>query len=171
MTGKSAAVQVVKEPTSLKTAIDRANALFEAISRRAYEKFAGSGYMEGHELDDWFAAEHELLHPIPINISESGEALEITAEVPGFSEKELEVSVEPRRLVISGKRETKREEKQGTTVYSEICADQIMRVVHLPTDVETENVTASLKDGVLDLNLPKLAKARSIRFGESRTAA
>ena len=76
-------------------------------------------------------------------MNESGDALAVSAEVPGFSEKELEINVEPRRLVIRGKRETKKEEKKGKTIYSETCADQIMRVVDLPADVETDKVRPS----------------------------
>jgi len=72
--------------------------------------------------------------------------------------------------VISGKRETKKEEKKGETVYSESCSNQIMRLVDLPAEVETGKVTATLKNGVLELSLPKAAKARSIRV-EPRVAA
>ncbi len=57
----------------------------------------------------------------------------------GFSEKEIEVSVEPSRLTISGKRETEtKSRKQGKTVYSEFCSDQILRVVDLPGSVDAE---------------------------------
>ena len=42
--------------------------------------------------------------------------------------KELEIRVEPRRLIIAGKRETKKEEKKGKAVYAEECSDQIFRV-------------------------------------------
>ena len=89
--------------------------------------------------------------------------MELKAEVPGFSEKELEVNLESRRLTISGKRETAKEEKKNKTVYSETCSNQILRVVDLPAEVETEKATAVLKNGVLELNLPKSTKARSIR--------
>ena len=48
-------------------------------------------------------------------------------------------------------------------ICSDVCSDQIMRVVELPVDVETDKVTAKLKNGVLNLELPKAAKAHSIR--------
>ncbi len=175
MSEKGTAVQVAKQPTSVtpiapENLFERANVMFDAISRRAYEFFEGKGRLFGRELEDWFQAEREFLHPVHIHVTESGDALEVKAEVPGFSEKELEINIEPRRLVISGKRETKKEEKRGKTVYSETCADQIMRVIDLPANVETEKVTATLKNGVLELNLPKSAKARSVRI-EPKAAA
>jgi HSP20 family protein len=86
------------------------------------------------------------------------------AEVPGFNDKELEISVEPRRVTISGKRETNKEEKKGKTFYSETGCDQILRVVDLPVAIETDKVTATLKNGVLEVAMPKAATARSIRI-------
>jgi HSP20 family molecular chaperone IbpA len=169
------AVQVAREPKAVKpfkveSLAEHVNTIFDAISRRAYEIFEGSGCTPGRELDNWFRAERELLHPVHIRLTESEDALEIQAEVPGFTEKELEVNVEPQRLVINGKRETKTEEKKGKAVYSEACSDQILRVVDLPAEVETENVLANLKNGVLELRLPKMVKARTVKV-ETKAAA
>ena len=175
MAEKSTAVQIAKEPTTprpvtFENAFDRANAIFEAISHRAYEIFEGNGYAPGHDLDHWFQAEKELLHPVHVEIKEVEDALSVKAEVPGFNEKELAINVEPRRLVISGRRETKREERKGKTVYSETCANQIMRVIELPTEVQAEKATATLKDGVVELNMPKVVKVHTIPI-ESKAAA
>jgi len=175
MAEKGAAVQLAKQPTTIaplgvENLFERANNIFDAISRRAYDIFESNGRLFGRELEDWFRAERELLHPVHVHVTESGDALEVKAEVPGFNEKELEINVEPRRLVISGKRESKKEEKKGKTVYSEACSDQIMRMIELPADVETEKVTATLKNGVLELTLPKSTKARSVRI-EPKAAA
>ena len=167
MSEKATAVQVAKQPTALKPFasdfFERANEIFKQISRRAYEIFDGNGRTFGRDLEDWLQAERELLHAVHIQLSESSEALELKAEVPGFSEKELSISVEPRRLIITGKRETKKEETKGKTIYSETCANEILRVVELPAEVEAKKVTATLKNGVLELSLPKAAKAKSIK--------
>jgi HSP20 family protein len=94
----------------------------------------------------------------------------VRAEVPGFTTNDLEVSVEPECLTITGKRETKEErEKEGKVVYSERCADEILRVIDLPAAVDPTKVTATLKDGVLDLEMPKAAPAKKIKV-EPKTA-
>jgi len=161
-------VQPAKEPTALKPFasdfFERANSILEQISRRAYEIFEGHGQAFGRDLEDWFQAERELLHPVHIQLSETGDALAVKAEVPGFNEKELSINVEPSRLVITGNRETKKEETKGQTIYSETCANEIMRVVELPTEVEVDKVTATLKNGILELTLPKTATAKSVRI-------
>jgi HSP20 family protein len=84
--------------------------------------------------------------------------------VPGFSAKELEINVEPRRLTVSGKHETKEETKRGKTIYSELCAGEILRVVDLPTDIDTSNVSATLKDGVLNVKMAKTPAPKSVRI-------
>jgi len=162
-------VKRAEEPTTLTTLnpeklFERMNDVISAISHRAFEIFESNGRIFGRDLDDWLRAESEILHSIHLNIAESGESLDVTAEVPGFSEKDLEISIEPYRLTIAGKREAKKEEKKGKTVYSEKCSDEILRVVDLPVAVEVDKTTATLKNGVLGLTMPKAAKARAVRI-------
>jgi len=169
MPDKVTAVQLAKEPMAIKpfsmgTMTDRMNTVFDTISRRAYEIFENDGRIFGHDLEHWLKAEKELLHPVQLEINETDEAFHIKAEVPGYNEKELEVRVEPRRLVIAGKHEASKEQKKGKTVYSEISSDQLLRAVHLPAEVESEKVEATLKNGVLELTVPKTAKARSVKI-------
>jgi len=156
-------------PVRAENLFERAEATFDTIAKRAYEIFDAHGHTFGHEVEDWLEAEKELLHPVHLDVSETGEAFDVKAEVPGFTEKELHINVEPRRLAISGKRETKKEERKGKTICSEMCSDEIMRVIDLPADVEAEKATATLKNGVLELHLPKAVQARSIRI-EPKTA-
>ncbi len=151
-------------PTRAGSLIERMDEIFSAISRRAFDIFERDGRAFGRALDNWLRAERELLHPVHINLTESGDALEVKAEVPGFSEKELEINAEPRRLTIAGKRETTKEEQKGKTVYAEECCDQILRVVDLPEEVEADKVAATLKNGVLEITLPKSTKSRSVRI-------
>jgi HSP20 family protein len=137
--------------------------LYDRIACRAFEIFEGNGRLIGRDLADWFQAEMEFLHPLHIEVSESPEAVTVRAEVPGFKAKELEINVEPRRVTITGKRETKEESKTKKTIYSEICSDQILRVLDLPAAVEAEKVKATLKDGMLELDMPKAAPAKTVK--------
>jgi HSP20 family protein len=74
--------------------------------------------------------------------------------------------VEPHRLTISGKREANEERKSKKTIYSEHCRNQIFRAVDLPAEVDTSKVTAKLKDGVLELSMPKAAETHKVRVEE-----
>ena len=141
----------------------RMQAIFDNIARRAYDIFESNGRQWGHDIEDWFKAEKELLHPVQISVAETDQALEIKAEVPGFNEKELEISVEPQRLTITGKHESSKKEKKGKTVYSEIRASNIFRSIDLPVEVNAAQAVATLKDGVLSLTIPKSVKAQAVR--------
>lgn len=142
--------------------LDRMNEACDAVARRAFEIFEGNGRRVGRELDDWFQAEAELLHPVHLEISETDAALTARAEVPGFTEKDIEVSLEPRRLTISGRRESAAERKTGKAIYSERCCNQIFRAVDLPAEVDTASsaIKTVYDRGVLTITLPKVEKTK-----------
>lgn len=166
MAAQSVAVLQAKKETELakkdEDFFQHFQRMYDSIARRAFEIFDGNGRFFGNDLNDWLQAESELLHPVHIDVSESDEGLNVQAEVPGFSPKELEISVEPHRLTIMGKRETKEERKTKKTVYKERCSDEILRVVDLPAEINTEKVKAMLDNGVLTLEMPKAAPAKKI---------
>ena len=151
-------------PTKSISLLDQVEETISALARRAYDIFESNGRTFGRDLENWLRAERELLHPVQINITESDESLEVRAEVPGFSEKEIEIRVEAHRLAITGKRDTKKEETKGKTVYAEACSDQILRIVDLPADIEPGKVTATLKNGILQIILPKVAKGQPVQI-------
>ena len=144
--------------------VDQMQALYDSIARRAFQIFEGKGGILGRDWEDWFQAEAEVLHPVHIDVVDAGDSIKVRAEVPGFTTQDLDVSVEPHHLTITGKRETKEEhEQKGKVVYCERCADEILRVIDLPAAVDTTKVTATLKDGVLHLEMPKAAPAKKIK--------
>jgi HSP20 family protein len=159
-----AVTQTALEPTQVKIVepqalLERFNKLSEQISRRAYGIFEKRGKTFGHDLEDWFEAESEILPPLQLRIKETNGALTVEAETPEFSAKELEVSLEPWRLTISGKKEAKEEQKKGETIYQEQRTNELLRVIDLPAEVDGAKATAMLKNGLLEIKLPKVAKA------------
>lgn len=152
---QSGAVRVV-EP---KTLSDRTSQTFEAIARRAFQLFEKEGAPNGRDLEHWLKAESELLHPVSITVMESDDAVTVQAEVPGFSAADLQVSVESGRLTIGGKKESREEQKKGKAIYREQSSSEILRVINLPSAVDASKATATLTNGVIELVLPKVAKA------------
>ena len=171
MAEKGAATQTALEPVSarekesvpVKTTtndlMERFNKVYDEIANRAFSIFENDGRLFGRDLENWFKAETELFHPVHVNVAEADGTVTVNAEVPGFEVKDLEVTLEPQRLIISGKRETKEETQKGKTVYKEQCSDQIFRAVSLPAEVDASKATATLKNGVLELQVPKSARA------------
>jgi HSP20 family protein len=132
------------------------------IAKRAYELFASSGFTDGHDIEDWLLAESELFGKMPVEVKETEKELTVTAGLPGFTEKDIEITVEPSRLVINGKREEKSEsKKKGETVYSEL-SDRVFRSIDLPADVDPEKVKATLTNGELEVTLPKKETGKKV---------
>jgi HSP20 family protein len=144
--------------------------LLDALSRRAFSIFEENGRLAGNDWSDWFRAERELFHPTLLQVAETGDAFTVRAEVPGFAPKDLDINVEGRRLTISGLRTAQEERKDKTTVYSEVSSDRIFRVMDLPAEVKPESAKASLKDGVLELELPKAAPAKQVAIKTEKAA-
>jgi HSP20 family protein len=163
------AIETTKQQTPARPVFVEAEKLFEqlkefsqSVARRAYEYFEARGREFGHDLEDWFRAESELTRRVPVEIKEAGSQITVRAEVPGFAVNEIKVSVEPQRLVISGKSEKTTEEKKEETLLSEFRSNQFCRELRLPAEVEPDKTTASLKDGVLELVFAKAAGSKAV---------
>jgi len=154
----------VARQTETENVLDRMQRAHDSIAKRAFEIFDNNGRWFGHDLSNWLEAESELLHPVHLEIAEREEGLTVRAEVPGFTAKELDIQVEGNRLTIAGKHESKDGSKNGKTIYSERSAKEILRSVYLPSDVDGSKVNATLKDGVLNIELPRAAHAKSVRI-------
>ena len=168
MAEKSTAVQKAQSTGSLRvvepqTLFERMNRIHDEISRRAFDLFQRDGSL-GRDLENWFNAEQQLIHPAHINICDSDNALHVQAEVPGFEPNEIEISLEPTRLTISGKKESIQEQQhKAKLVYKELCSTELLRVIDLPAEVDPDKTKATLKNGVLELEMPKSAKSQGKR--------
>jgi HSP20 family molecular chaperone IbpA len=132
------------------------------IAKRAYEIFAGSGFTNGHDQQDWLKAERELLEPLALKVRDGKAEFILTAKVPGFDAKDLEININGSHLVIEGEHETAAERKGRGSIHRVHNCRQIYRMIELPARVVSEKVHAELKQGVLEIKLPKAEKPREI---------
>jgi HSP20 family molecular chaperone IbpA len=153
------------------TLFNRMEEIQQEIARRAFELFEARGGEHGRDFDDWTAAEAELLAPITLQTSESQDKLELTADVPGFSEKDIEVAIEPRRLFLSGKKETAIAPDEAGAELTGRQSIMFFRALDLPAEIDTAKAEARFKDGQLILTLPKLAGAEETNTQPSREIA
>ncbi len=135
----------------------------QSVAKRAYELFDTRGRELGHELEDWFRAEFEVLRWVPVELKEADGKFVVRAEVPGFNAADIKISVEPTLLTISGKKEETKEEKEANRYFSEFRANQFCRTLNLPKAVDTTQAQAALKDGVLELTLPKAPASEPVK--------
>ena len=128
-----------------------------AIARRAFELFEKHNREHGHDSEDWFRAESELVRPVSIMIHESSEKLSLHANVFGFTGRELLVSIEPKRVAILGRKEIAAEAVGGEAANSDWYPDQILRVIDLPIEIDPDGALVELQTGMLKFELPKVA--------------
>jgi HSP20 family protein len=148
---KTTAPRII-EPDSL---FNRIGNLHQSIAKRAYELFEARGGEQGQDLEDWLRAESELLQFVPIEMVESDDELTLQARVPGFSAEDIQISVEPCRLMISGRKEHNTEDRAGDANYTEQSCKEIFQAVDLPIKIDSNNAMAKIKKGLLSIRLPK----------------
>ncbi len=94
-----------------------------------------------------------------IDIKETHEALEISAEIPGMNQDDIDVSVRDGMLTISGDKKVQKEEKKTDYHYAERSYGSFCRDICLPDSVEGDKIQAAYRNGVLTVTLPKTEKA------------
>ncbi len=125
---------------------------------KAYEFFVGRGAQLGTHLEDWLRAESEMLRAAPAKITENKDLVNVAIAVPGFKANEIEVSIKDKMLIVSGETSEEKKNEDEDTFYSEWRSDRFFRKLALPSEVETADIDAKLKDGVLKLALKKRAE-------------
>jgi HSP20 family protein len=92
-----------------------------------------------------------------IEVSETDKEVKVTAELPGLEEKDIEVALANGVLAIKGEKKTESEDKDR--LFSERYYGRFERRIPVE-EVEEDKVSASFKNGVLTVILPKSAKAQ-----------
>lgn len=131
------------------------------IARRAYKLFADGGFIHGHDLDDWFRAEGELLHPAPVELRETDSEFCLRVELPGFQEDEIVVAVGPLRVIICAEHQKDAEPNKEKKLYCEWRSSRVFRSFTLPTSINPCKASRRLSDGVLEIRLRKSAVEKS----------
>ncbi|MGZ4063917.1 MAG: Hsp20/alpha crystallin family protein [Bacteroidia bacterium] len=111
------------------------------------------------------AKEHNIRNTMPaVNIKETDGAYELELSAPGMDKGDFKIEIENDTLTISAQRETKAEEKSGEGNYTrrEFSYQSFQRAFNLPeNDVDSEQVSASYKDGILYILVPKKEQVKS----------
>ena len=91
-----------------------------------------------------------------VDIYETGESLNVEAELPGIDPKDIDVSVDDGVLTIKGERKLEKEVKEENFHRIERAYGIFQRSVRLASDVDAESVKASYDGGVLKVTVPKV---------------
>jgi HSP20 family protein len=100
-----------------------------------------------------------------INVSETDRELRITAELPGVSDKDIDVSLDGDILTVRGEKKLERKEEKENFHFLERSFGSFQRAIRIPFPVEPDKVQAHFENGVLTVTIPKSeAQARARRI-------
>jgi len=105
-------------------------------------------------------ASFEEIESFPVDISETENEIIVRADLPGFSKDEVSVNATENTLTIEAKHKEEKKEKGEKYYTVERKFGSFRRVISLPVEVEPEKARARMKDGVLEVILPKKEKKK-----------
>lgn len=133
---------------------------------RMFDSFFGRGWMRPWRMGFPRVAETALELKVPtVDVVDRDNEIVVRAELPGVEKKDLDVTLSDDAVTIKGSTRKDVKEEKGDYYRREISEGTFSRTVALPATINTETAKASFKDGLLELTLPKVerAKKRSIK--------
>lgn len=135
-----------------------------AEMERMFERFFGRGWpslarWQPPSLMGKWLEEEDLRMP-SLDVIDRDNEIVVRAEVPGIDKKDLDISLTDSLLTIKGKTSREKKEEKGDYYRREISSSSFARSVALPGTVNSSAVKASLKDGMLEITLPKHETSR-----------
>ena len=129
---------------------------FQREMNKLFDDFFG-----GFDLSPWAPLERRAATAFNprVDVSETGKEIKVSVELPGMDEKDIDVSLTRDTLTIKGEKKEEKEEKGEGYYRAERSYGSFTRSIPLPVEVDTDKVQAAFKKGVLDITLPKSAKA------------
>jgi len=174
MAGKNVAVKKGKgkkaeAPEAVPSVLEPLGELRRRMDRM-FDDFMGSWHMPTWRHDPWSLATFEMppllgklrgdMIDVSFDVSEDDGALQISAELPGLDEKDVEVTVTDGVMTIKGEKKEEHEEKEKDHYLSERRYGAFMRSFRVPESVDEGKIKASFDKGVLKVALPKRPEAK-----------
>ena len=125
-----------------------------------FEDFPPRRWMETFEPMGWkwpIGIDYE--RAFRLDVVDHDKELVVRAELPGVNKEDVKVEILGDRLVIEAERKFEEEEEKENFYRHELGWGKLMRTVALPEEVDSDNVHAELKEGILHITLPKIRVA------------
>ena len=117
---------------------------------RFWDSFFGGG-SKGRVEGEWLPS---------LDLAETDNELVVKAELPGMDPKDIDISLSDGTLTIKGEKKQEKEEKKSDYHFIERSYGAFTRSIQLPRQVEREKISASYKNGLLRITLPKSEEAK-----------
>ena len=95
------------------------------------------------------------------DITETEHALEVSVELPGIDQKEIDIALNDNALTIKGEKKSEQQQSKKGYYLSERSYGSFYRSIPLPSGIDPDKANAEFKNGVLTITLPKTPEALS----------
>ncbi len=121
---------------------------FDDVRRTFDDRFGGSA------LDPAAGTGLQVREPL-VDLIDKGSEFVIRAELPGVTKEDVDLNVTPAGIEIRAEANRSREEKEKNYYYQERTYQALERALRFPAEVKADLASASLKDGILEVRVPK----------------
>ena len=113
------------------------------------------------ETAEWVQEVSDDDGQLTVDVYQTPSHIIIQAPMAGVKPDDVDVAITQDMITIKGSRANKREAHDGDYYYQELYWGSFSRSIILPEEIDADNAKASMKNGILTLHLPKLAKSRT----------
>jgi HSP20 family protein len=125
-----------------------------------FEDFPPRRWMESFEPMSWqWPMSIDFERTLRVEILDREKELIVRAELPGVEKDDIEVTIAGDRLMIEAEREFEEEESKESYYRHELGFGELRRTIALPVEVDAKHIKAELKEGILNVVLPKVQAA------------
>jgi HSP20 family protein len=128
---------------------------------KAFDRFFGNswGWPTAWHMHDFPTIEIEGTRLPKVDLIDRKNELLLRAELPGLDKKDVEVTLNDNILLVKGHTNTEKKEEEGEYHRHEIQSASFARSISVPSNIDASKIVATLKDGVLEVTLPKTNKS------------
>jgi HSP20 family protein len=113
------------------------------------------------QTDRWFGDFSPAVFQPRIDVVDDGEALRVTAELPGMDSGDVEILIEDEYLILRGEKKLEKKNEEQGCYHVERAFGSFQRIIPLPQGVDVERGEARFENGTLTIRFPKVPAAQS----------
>ncbi len=141
---------------------------FRELERRLEEAFSdGWRFPSRWDVPEWSKFSKLKFMTPRIDIVDRDDDILVRVDVPGVKKDNLDVTLTDNTITIKGKTSEEKKQEKGDYFRSETMKGSFSRTMYLPSDVVGNKAESTFKDGVLEVVVPKLEKAKRIKVNVS----
>jgi len=161
----------VKTMNSPRRVLNHLARLMKSVHEQIRTRACQQEHGEGYELEDWLAAERDVLYSPPCILTETQDEIHLQAAVPRVDAKSLQVDVMPHSITIEGRMRKTKARRGEKTHLREFGREQLLRQLDLPARINPKYAKATLENGVLNITAKRAAMTRASPIAEEIKSA